>query len=52
MGVLDELLENSGGLNAMASAVASNPQILQAAMSVLSTKDADVPWSLMRGLAG
>ncbi len=42
MGVLDELLENSGGLSAIASTVASNPQILQAAMSLLSAKDTSV----------
>ena len=42
MGMLDDLLKDSGGLGAIASTVASNPQLLQAAMSLLSAKDTSV----------
>lgn len=42
MGMLDDLIKNAGGLGAVASMVASNPQLLQAAMSLLSTKDTSV----------
>ena len=38
MGLLDELMK-SGGLGAIANAVASNPQILQAAASLLSNRE-------------
>jgi uncharacterized protein YidB (DUF937 family) len=42
MGMLDDLINSAGGLGSVASMVASNPQLLQAAMSLLSTKDTSV----------
>jgi uncharacterized protein YidB (DUF937 family) len=42
MGLLDDVLKNSGGLGALASMVASNPQVMQAAISLLSAKDSSV----------
>jgi uncharacterized protein YidB (DUF937 family) len=51
MGFMDELLEGSGGgLGAVASMVAKNPQVLSAAASLLSAKDASVGGSA--GLVG
>ncbi len=50
MGLMDDLLKETGGLGTIASVVASNPQILQAAMSLLSAKDTSVGGS--GGLAG
>ena len=50
MGLLDDLFQNTGGLGAIASTVASNPQLLQAAVSLLSAKDTSVGGS--GGLAG
>jgi uncharacterized protein YidB (DUF937 family) len=42
MGLLDNLLKQSGGLGGIAELVAKNPQIVAAAVSMLSTKDASV----------
>lgn len=50
MGVLDDLFQNTGGLGALASTMASNPQLLQAAVSLLSAKDTSVGGA--SGLAG
>ena len=38
MGLLDELMK-SGGLGAIANSVSSNPQVLQAVLSLLSNRD-------------
>lgn len=50
MGFMDELLKGSGGLGALAGMVAKNPQIVAAAASLLSSKDASVGGTA--GLAG
>lgn len=50
MGLLDDILKQSGGLGSLASAVASNPQILSAAVSLLSSRDTTVGGST--GLGG
>ncbi len=42
MGFMDDILKQSGGLGAVAGLVAKNPQLLSAAASLLSTKDASV----------
>jgi uncharacterized protein YidB (DUF937 family) len=42
MGILDDLLKPGGGLAGIADLVAKNPQIVSAAASLLSTKDASV----------
>ena len=42
MGLLDNLLKGSGGLAGIADVVAKNPQLVAAAVSLLSTKDASV----------
>lgn len=42
MGFMDDILKGSGGLGAIASLAAKNPQILSAAVSLLSTKDTSV----------
>jgi uncharacterized protein YidB (DUF937 family) len=42
MSLMDDILKNGGGLGAVAGVVAKNPQILAAAASLLSTKDATV----------
>jgi len=50
MGLLDDILNQSGGLGRLASVVASNPQILSAAVSLLSSRDTSVGGS--GGLGG
>ena len=50
MGFLDDVLKQSGGLSGVAEMVAKNPQILNAVVSLLSTKDASVGGS--GGLGG
>ncbi|MGH9392360.1 MAG: YidB family protein, partial [Vicinamibacteria bacterium] len=50
MGLLDDLIKGSGGLGAVASLAAKNPQILSAAVSLLSSKDSSVGGAA--GLAG
>jgi uncharacterized protein YidB (DUF937 family) len=52
MGILDDLMKNAGGgdLGALASVAASNPQLLQAALSLLSANDTSVGGS--GGLGG
>jgi len=50
MGILDDILKQSGGLGSLASMVASNPQILSAAASLLSSRDTSVGGS--GGLGG
>jgi len=42
MGLLDNLLKGSGGLAGIADLVAKNPQLVAAAVSMLSTRDASV----------
>jgi uncharacterized protein YidB (DUF937 family) len=43
MGMLDDLLKNSGGdLGSLAATAAQNPQLLRAALSLLSAKDTSV----------
>jgi uncharacterized protein YidB (DUF937 family) len=43
MGMLDDLMKNSGGdLGSLAAMAAQNPQLLQAALSLLSSKDTSV----------
>ena len=43
MGMLDDLMKNSGGdLGSLAAIAAQNPQLLKAAMSLLSSKDTSV----------
>ena len=42
MGLMDDLLKQSGGLGAIASAVAGNPQLLAAATSLLSSKEGTI----------
>lgn len=50
MGLLDDILKQSGGLGNFASVVTSNPQILSAAASLLSSRDTSVGGS--GGLGG
>ena len=53
MGMLDDLMKKAGGggeLGALAAAAASNPQLVQAAISLLSAKDTSVGGS--GGLGG
>ena len=50
MGLMDEILTNSGGLGNLASLAAKNPQLLAAAATSLSSKDTSVGGS--GGLAG
>ncbi|HXK09826.1 MAG TPA: YidB family protein [Vicinamibacteria bacterium] len=42
MGLLDSLLKGSGGLAGIADVVAKNPQLVAAAVSLLSTRDSSV----------
>lgn len=42
MGLLDELLKQAGGIGGIADLVAKNPQIVAAAVSMLSTRDSSV----------
>jgi uncharacterized protein YidB (DUF937 family) len=42
MGLLDDVLQNKAALGQVADLVAKNPQIVAAALSLLSTKDASV----------
>ncbi|HUL80096.1 MAG TPA: YidB family protein [Vicinamibacteria bacterium] len=42
MGLLDNLMKGSGGLAGIADLVAKNPQLVAAAVSMLSTRDASV----------
>ena len=41
MGLLDELMK-SGGLGAIANTVTSNPQVLQAVLSLLSNREGSI----------
>jgi uncharacterized protein YidB (DUF937 family) len=50
MGFLDEVLKQSGGLSGEAEMVAKNPQIVNAVVSMLSTRDTSVGGS--GGLGG
>jgi uncharacterized protein YidB (DUF937 family) len=50
MGMMDDLLKSGGGLGSLAQVAAKNPQIIAAAVSLLSTKDRSVGGS--SGLAG
>jgi uncharacterized protein YidB (DUF937 family) len=51
MGILDDLMKNSGGdMGPLATLAAQNPQLLQAVLSLLSTKDTSVGGA--GGLAG
>lgn len=50
MGLLDDVLKNAGGLGAMAELAAKNPQIVAAAATLLSSRDASVGGS--GGLGG
>jgi uncharacterized protein YidB (DUF937 family) len=50
MGLLDDLVKQSGGLGAVGQMVAKNPQLLAAAASLLSSKDTSVGGS--GGLGG
>jgi uncharacterized protein YidB (DUF937 family) len=50
MGFLDEVLKQSGGLSGVAEMVAKNPQIVNAVVSMLSTRDTSVGGS--GGLGG
>ena len=50
MGFLDDILKQSGGLSGVAEMVAKNPQIVNAVVSLLSTRDASVGGS--GGLGG
>lgn len=42
MGLMDDLLKQSGGLGAVGQLVAKNPQLLVAAASLLSTKETSI----------
>jgi len=42
MGLLDNLLKGSGGLGGIADLIAKNPQVVAAAVSMLSTRDTSV----------
>jgi uncharacterized protein YidB (DUF937 family) len=50
MSLMEDILKGSGGLGAIAGMVAKNPQIVSAAASLLSAKDASVGGT--SGLAG
>jgi uncharacterized protein YidB (DUF937 family) len=50
MGFLDDVMKQSGGLSGVAEMVAKNPQVLNAVVSLLSTKDTSVGGS--GGLGG
>jgi uncharacterized protein YidB (DUF937 family) len=42
MGLMDDLLKQSGGLGALASLAAKNPQLLAAGLALLNSKDTSV----------
>jgi uncharacterized protein YidB (DUF937 family) len=42
MGLVDDVLKNLGGLGSVASLAAKNPQLLSAAVSLLSSRDTSV----------
>jgi uncharacterized protein YidB (DUF937 family) len=50
MSLMDDMLKNAGGLGGLASFAAKNPQLLAAAMTLLSSKDTSVGGA--GGLAG
>jgi uncharacterized protein YidB (DUF937 family) len=50
MGLIDDLLKGGGGVGSIAELAAKNPQIVAAAVSLLSTKDRSVGGT--SGLAG
>lgn len=42
MGLMDDLLKQSGGLGALASLAAKNPQLIAAGLALLNSKDSSV----------